>query len=225
MAASEPAEWLTIVGVAPVIRQRAASEPEAIVYQPLASSPPATISWMVRSELSPEASAAVLRDAVRRLDPNLPLYSLATLGQATSDAEWNGRVSGRLLLALTSIAIGLAAVGLFAVTARAVGSRRREIAIRMAIGAVPSQIRGMVFRQAFRHVGIGVLVGVAFVVAWDAVFMPSARARAVVPGASLTDPYVLLIIAGVLAAITVLSCLVPLGRAQRIEPSTALRVE
>ena len=224
-AASEPAEWLTIVGVAPVIRQRAASEPEAIVYQPLASSPPATISWMVRSELSPEASAAVLRDAVWRLDPNLPLYSLATLGQATSDAEWNGRVSGRLLLALTSIAIGLAAVGLFAVTSRAVGSRRREIGIRMAIGAVPSQIRGMVLRQAFRHVGIGVLVGVAFVVAWDAVFMPSARARAVVPGASLTDPYVLLIIAGVLAAITVLSCLVPLGRALRIEPSTALRVE
>ena len=94
-----------------------------------------------------------------------------------------------------------------------------------AIGAVPSQIRGMVLRQAFRHVGIGVLVGVAFVVAWDAVFIPSARARAVVPGASLTDPCVLLIIAGVLAAITVLSCLVPLGRAQRIEPGAALRVE
>ena len=80
----------------------------------------------------------------------------------------------------------------------------------------------MVLRQAFRHVGIGVLVGVAFVVAWDAVFMPSARARAVVPGASLTDPDVLLIIACVLAAITVLSCLVPLRRAQAITPAITL---
>jgi predicted permease len=218
----DPAEWHTVVGVAPTIRQRVSSEPEAIVYQPLDTSPPATLSLLARTSLSPAAASTVLRQAVLGIDPHLPLYNLSTLRQSTTDAEWNGRVSNRLLLALTGIAVCLAAIGLYAVTARAVAARRREIGIRLAVGAAPRQIRGLVLGQAFRRVASGTVVGAIGVFAWEAAFVRSAGASALSTRATLADPYVFLSIAGALSIITVLACLAPLRRAQAVSPSIAL---
>jgi putative ABC transport system permease protein len=221
-ARDEPAEWLTVAGVAPAIRQRPSSDPEAVVYRLLAADPPATMTLLVRTTLAPRAASELLRQAVLGIDPHLPLYNVATLRQATSEAEWNGRVSGRLLFALTAIALCLAAVGLYAVTTCSVGGRRREIGIRLAVGASPSQIRGMVARHAFRHVFIGTLVGVSGVIAWERAFSPSVPTRAAGPGPTLADPYVLLGVAGVLVLVTALACVVPMRRAQAISPSLAL---
>jgi predicted permease len=218
----DPSEWQTVVGVAPTIRQRVSSEPEAVVYQSLDASPPATLSLLVRTSLSAADASALLRQAVLDIDPRLPLYNISTLRQWTTDAEWNGRVSSRLLLALTGIAVCLAAVGLYAVTARAVAGRRREIGIRLAVGAAPRQIRGLVLGQAFRRVAAGILAGAIGVLAWEAAFVPSAGTSAPGPRASLADPYVLLSIAGTLSVITVLACLAPVRRAQAVSPSIAL---
>jgi hypothetical protein len=218
----QPTEWLTVVGVAPLIRQRPSAEPEAVVYRPLDAEPPPTMTLVVRTTLAPAAASELLRQSVLDIDPHLPLYNVATLRQATSEAEWNGRVSGRLLFALTTIALCLAMVGLYGVTMRAVGGRRREIGIRLAVGAAPAQIRTMVVRHAFRHVVIGTVAGIAGVIAWDRLFMPSARARSAAPDATLADPYVLLAVVSVLGIVTVLACLVPIRRAQAINPSVAL---
>jgi predicted permease len=221
-AGEEPTEWLTVVGVAPAIRQRPSSDPEAVVYRLLAADPPATMTLIVRGTLAPAAASDLLRQSVLGIDPHLPLYNLATLRQATTEAEWNGRVSGRLLFALTTIALSLAAVGLYAVTMRAVAGRRREIGIRLAVGATPSQIRRMVARHAGRRVVIGMSAGVACVVAWERAFPPSVRPRATAPELTLADPYVLLAVAGVLVLVTVLACVVPIRRAQAVKPSLAL---
>jgi ABC-type antimicrobial peptide transport system permease subunit len=180
------------------------------------------MTLLVRTTLAPRAASELLRQAVLGIDPHLPLYNVATLRQATSEAVWNGRVSGRLLFALTAIALCLAAVGLYAVTTCSVGGRRREIGIRLAVGASPSQIRGMVARHAFRHVFIGTLVGVSGVIAWERAFSPSVPTRAAGPGPTLADPYVLLGVAGVLVLVTALACVVPMRRAQAISPSLAL---
>jgi ABC-type antimicrobial peptide transport system permease subunit len=150
------------------------------------------------------------------------LYNLATLRRATADAEWAGRVSHRLLSALAGIAICLAAVGMYAVTARSVAGRRREIGIRLAVGATPRQIQGLVFGQAFRRVAAGMLVGIVGVMAWQAAFQPGAAPGTTGPRPTLADPYALLWIAGVLALITFLACLAPIRRAQAIRPSSAL---
>ena len=200
----------------------AGAGPEPVVYRPVTTDPPATVSLIARTSIGPAASAALLREVVRGLDLDLPLYSLATLRQATADADWNARVSNRMLSALTAIALLLAGVGLYAVTARSVGIRRREIGIRASVGAGPRQVAWMILRQAGRRVLLGTLAGLGGVLAWDAAFSPSARAAANGPGAHLADPAVLLAIAAVLSALSVFACLGPLRRAQAINPATAL---
>jgi hypothetical protein len=220
-----PGEWFTVAGVVPFIRQRPSSEPEPILYQSLAAAPPATVSILVRHRLEPEAATALLRDVARRLDPRLPLYSVSTLRRGTLDAEWNGRISSRLLFALTAIAVLLGGVGLYAVTARAVASRRREIGIRVAIGAGTRQVARLVLTRAIVTVAAGLVVGTLGVVAWEAAFRPAARSRDVVPGAALADPFVLLSISAVLAIVTISACLAPIRRAQRVSPAVALRCE
>jgi putative ABC transport system permease protein len=222
-ASAEPEEWLTVIGVAPVIRQHPSPEPEPVIYLPLRSNPPSTASLIVRTLLPPEKSVALLRDAALARDATVPLYNVATLRQAVEDAQWNGRVSRRLLLALTLIAASLAAAGLYAVMARMVGSRRREICIRTAVGASRGQIRRMLLMQAVRYLAMGTAAGIACVVVWELAFSPSARSLATVPGAHLADPVVLLAIAGALAATLVLASAGPVRKADSISPAATLR--
>ena len=215
-----PPQWLTVVGVAPAIRQN--SEADSIAYLPIEMAPPATISIVLRAASSPEQSASLLREAAASLDPRMPLYSMATLDESTRQANAMGRASARMLLALTVIAVGLGGVGLYAVMTRLVVSRRREIGIRMAVGATPGQVRRILFGQALRYVSIGSIAGTAAVIAWDVAFAPSVRAREVLPGVRLADPLVIVTIAAAVVVLAVAASVVPLRRAQAISPSLAL---
>ena len=188
-------------------------------------SPPAAIAILLAGDLRATPLAPLAREAVRRIDPAVPLYDVTTLRDAVARAEWNSRLSHSLLVTLTLIAVALAAAGLFAVTNRMVAGRRREFGVRLALGASPSDVGRLVVRDAATFVVYGGLAGVAGAALWDAVFGVSARSQAVVPGAYLADPLVLLAIAGVLASVALVASLAPVRRALRVDPLVVLRQE
>lgn len=89
--------WLTIIAVSPAIRQRPVPDPDPVVYLPYRAAPPATAALLVRSRNDPGSTVSQLRDEVLALDPHLPLYRTMTMAQVFDDAQWNRRVSSRLV--------------------------------------------------------------------------------------------------------------------------------
>ncbi|MGH9373318.1 MAG: FtsX-like permease family protein, partial [Vicinamibacterales bacterium] len=214
--AGEPT-WLTIIGVAPVVRHRPGSETDPVVYVPFGIRAPSSATLMVRSGTETTALVVLLRTEVAAIDDNLPLYRIRTMSQVIRDAAWNGRVANRLFLTLTFIAMTLAIAGLYAVTAHGVSQRRQEIGVRMALGAQPRQIVRLIARRVAAHVAIGFLAGIALTKLWDSTFS-SGRADV-----TATDPQSLLAVAGILTVMAAIACFVPARRATRLDPVAAIR--
>lgn len=206
--------WLTIVGVSPTVRQRPAPHPEPVVYRPFRAAPAPAIAIV----LQPRADAASAIDAIRAevaaIGPAVPVFRAAGIRQVLDEAQWVGRVSERLLFSISLVALLLALAGLYAVTARGVALRAREIVIRLALGARPQDVSRSILGRAIRHVLLGVLLGSLLSVAWDAAFGPGVR---------LPAWQVLLPAAALLVALAVLACIVPALQAMRLSPIEVLR--
>ena len=212
--------WLTIVGVVPALRQRSRpAESEPLVYLPLLAAPPATTTLVVQSTAAPGVTAAALRADAQAGDANVPLYRIQTLAQVLRDADWNPRLSAQLANTLTLLCLLLTTVGLYAVTAHAVSLRRRELGIRMALGATPRRIAALALSGARVPLGLGLLLGLAGAGVWNRSF-PSGRADLTV-----TNPSVLGLVVLVLALVTLAACIVPARRAARLDPAVVLRQE
>jgi predicted permease len=211
--------WVTIVGIAPAIRQGRGPLPDAIVYEPFPAGAPASASVIVRGEGDTATVVARLREAVQALDASLPIYRARTLARVRDDAVWNGRVSSRLFTFLTLIAVVLSAIGLYAVTAHGVSQQRQEIGIRVALGARPRQIVGRVLGRLVLRTLVGFAAGVLCTALWDWIFPTGAAA------VRSTDPLSLAITGAVLLGVVALAAIVPSRRASRVDPLAALRVE
>ena len=162
------AAWLTVVGVAPTLRQRLGrGSPDPLVYLPYRADPPRTATLVVRSPGDPTAAASQVRETVRQIDPDLPLFRVATMEQALHRSSWNGRTAQATLWTIALIALILSTAGLYAVTSHAVQQRLREIAIRMTLGAQPAQVCRLVLWRAIRHLALGTIAGVAGIAAWS----------------------------------------------------------
>lgn len=210
------AQWRTIIGVTPTIAHRG-SPPPGVVYLPIAASRQATSVLMVRHSLASEAAARLLRDEVRAVDPDVPLYRMRTLARAIDDANWNGRVSAYLASTVSLLTLLLAIVGLYAVTAQRVMLKTHEIGVCMALGAESAQIVGMVLRGLRVPLVMGLLLGTMGAVAWTRAFSSGDRdVYAAVPETVMT-------IGALLVAIMTVSCVIPIRRAVRMNPVTALR--
>jgi ABC-type antimicrobial peptide transport system permease subunit len=167
----------------------------------------------------PLVLAAPLRALVTSIDPDVPVYDTQTMDGALAEFTWPFRVFGTLFVVFGVAALVLAAVGLYAVMAFAVGRRERELGIRIALGAR----RGAVVRAVFREGGgqlvaglsVGLLLGTGI----------GRLGQAVLYQVRPADPVVLAVVAGVLAAAGCAACLVPALRATRVDPVTALRAE
>ncbi len=224
-ASTAPA--LTIVGVSPPIRQRPqAAEPDPIVYVPLAAAPPASAVLFVRGFGDPASLATPVRQAVRSLDAELPLYRTMSMEQALDVSQWNGRVSNLLLSIIGASAIVLATIGLYAVIAHTVEQRTREIGIRVALGAGSTKLITMVVSRAAFHFALGISAGIASIVAFER-FVSSGGGEAGrrATGLQTTDPLTMASAVVLLAAITLVATLVPAWRATRVDPIVALRHE
>lgn len=215
-------EWFTVVGVMPDIRHR--DDVDAMVYLPLNETAPATISILIRAAGSQGTIVRQLRDEMRRVDPNLPLYRVMTMPQAINEVAWVSEMSSHLARTLTISGLILAIAGLYAVTANAVGQRSREIGLRMALGAQASQVRRLIINRAALQVGLGLLFGIFCTMAWDAAFFSdrSARDPSVTHFASseIVGPIAILLL-----VVTLFACVLPIRRATRLDPVTVLREE
>lgn len=217
-APSTDPEWFTIVGVAPDIRYRPTPEPEPVVYVPLEVSAPAQVSILVRTR-GEAGTAEALRATTAVVDPQLPLQRILTMADIAHEAQWNGRLSARFLTTLTLIGVGLVIAGLYAVTAHSVGQRRREIAIRMALGARAAHVGRAVLTRAGWQVALGLLAGIIFTMIWDAVlFSGQVNLR-------FAQPDVLVPVAVILLVVMLVACAVPALRAARLNPGSVLRAE
>jgi predicted permease len=221
LGAREPRDLL-IVGVAADKRLASLTgEPEAMVYQPL-DDPERHHEWMyvlVRTRLPLNDAEALVRQAVDALDPALPITQVERLSDKVERHLSEERLFARLLVALASIALLMAAVGLYAVIAYGVAQRTREIGIRMALGARRRRVMAMVLKQAGLLAGIGVVLGIAGGLALSR-FIES-RLFGVEP----LDPGVYAAAALLFGVVTLAAAYVPTRRATLIEPVVALRHE
>jgi putative ABC transport system permease protein len=213
---------LTIVGIVPPVRQRVTSaDPDPVVYLPLAAAPPASAVLFVRGPSSAATAAGPLREALRGVDPELPMYRTMPMSDALDGVQWNGRVSEWLLYSITVVAVALASLGLYAVIAHAIVQRSREIGIRVALGATRRRIVSMVLRQATLHFALGSTAGVLCVLAFARLTSGDGSVRAA--GYQITSPSTLLLVGLVLALITLAASVAPAWRACRLDPARTLR--
>ena len=210
------APWLTIVGIMPDVRQNPPVLPDPIVYLPFAPAPPARAAVIVRARDDPAALAPLVREQVHAVDPDLPIVALQTARQAEREAGWNARMSENIITTIAFVAVLLAIVGLYAVTAYGVARRRREIGIRVALGAPTARIVWLVMRGAFLHVAAGLAAGLVMKNVWATLFGG--------PGIGLDLGNIVGIVV-VLAVVALIASLAPAVRAIRVNPLETLRAE
>ena len=154
------ADAFTIVGVVGSVKQAGLTEEAAqgAVYYPYAFHS-GDIFVAVRTSLPPESLGLTLQGAVRQVDPDLPVNDVRTMEARVTDSLAAQRTSALLALLFSAIALLLVAIGSYGVLSYAVEQRRREIGVRMALGARPAQIRNQFLMLAFRLLAYGVVLG------------------------------------------------------------------
>ena len=163
--------------------------------------------------------APALREEVRRLDPNLPVYGLQSLRRLSEKSRWIQRATSTLLTTFALVAVVLSALGMYALTAYNAAQRAQEIGIRMALGAQPAEAWLLVLRRALLHVGIGLTLGVG------GALLAGMVLRGILVRIRPTDVPTLLSVAVLLVIITVLASFLPARRAARTDPLHVLRAE
>ena len=211
----------TIIGIVPNVRQRDFNlpDPDPIAYLPFRTDPRGFMSLLVRSQGDPKLMTPVLREEVRAIDADLPLFGIRTMDEQLAQARWPFRVFGSMFGIFALIALTLSAVGLYAVTAYAVSQRTQEIGIRMALGAQGNDVSWLFLRRSFVQLAIGLSLGVAGAFGVGQLF---ASTQLLVQNNG-RDPITIGGIALLLAAVAVAASVLPAKRATRLDPLVALR--
>jgi hypothetical protein len=210
-------ERFAIVGIAPPLRQQVAAGHTPVVYLPFSAHTGTAASLIVRGR--PEQFAAVLRDEVRRLDPDLPLFNLQSLERVSYNSRWMQRIMSTVFLLVAVIATALSAVGLYSVTAYATAQRTHEVGVRMALGAQRSQVSWLFVKQALMNVSIGLGIGLV-----GAVLVGFGLQGALVE-VTANHPLALVGVTGLVISVSLIAAVVPARRAARLDPLAALRRE
>ncbi|MGE0160708.1 MAG: ABC transporter permease [Gemmatimonadales bacterium] len=212
------ASWVEVVGVVGDMRRQGVElEPIAQVFRPYAQAPSRNMNLIVRSDAEPDALAAVLRQRLAALDATIPLYGLGTVTEGMSRYVAQRRTQTLLLGIFSSVALLMAAVGIYGLLHDSVSKRRREIGVRVAIGAKPSDVRRMVLGEGLKLAVPGIGVGLL-----SALWLSDALTTLLYE-VSPTDPASVALTALTLIAATLLASYVPARSAARVDPATALR--
>ena len=215
--------WAEVVGIAADAKYTSISErPTPQIYLSLARNDVSTLRLVVRTAADPGPVVADVRSAIRAIDPNLPLYDARTVTEHMQTAVFAQRMAADLLGAMGALALLLAAIGLYGVMAYAVSQRTQEMGIRLALGASPSSLLGMVVGQGMRLAAIGLAIGL--VIALGA-FGSIGAMRSLLPGISPLDPITFIAVPIGLGLIALLASWIPARRAGRVDPLVALRYE
>jgi predicted permease len=218
-------EWATIVGLAPNIRQAGSQEdpePDPVVYIPHLQNSTflgSAASIIVQGRSDPGQLTALLRKEMFALDPDLPLNNVRTMDENLTQQRWFGRVFGTMFAVFAGIALVLAAVGLFAVTAYSVTQRTQEIGVRMALGAEAKQVSWLILRRGLAHLAFGLTLGLA------GAFGVGRLLQSMLFQTGPADPLTLVAITLLLSIVAIAACLWPAWQAARLNPVNALRYD
>ena len=217
---SSQSPWLTVVGV---IRDAHRSEvtrairPE--IYLSALQSTPRTQTLLMRTAVEPAAVIQSVRRELQALDPQLPAFNVTTLEAELQSTLNQPRFQAVLLAVFAGLALLLATIGIYGVTATAVSQRTQEVGIRMAMGAARSDVLRMMLLQHLRPALIGLFGGMLGALAL------SRFLRSLLFGVSATDPFTFAIGAAILLTVAAAACFAPARRATRVDPVMALRNE
>ena len=212
--------WITIVGVVANVKHARLDETGDLqAYQPFAQ----FVNWntylVVRTTAERAGLVSEIRRALRAVDPAVPLYDVRTMREAVDQSLGTRRLTNMLLGGFSLTALILAAIGIYGVMALGVNGRLREFGIRLALGAKPESVRGLVLRQASWMALGGVLIGLAGALA------TTRYLRALLFGVGPLDWLTFASVAALLAATALVASYIPARRATRADPMLALRAE
>ena len=216
--------WVTIVGIAPPIRQRVRQSQEVAEIEPTAFVPfrqesVRGIDIVARSQMGPEPLADAIRTEIRAIDPDLPTYSVQTFEEMIYEEAWPYRVFGSIFGILAVVALVLSSVGIFGVTSYSVSQRTQEIGMRMALGAAARDVLWLVAKQGLKQLSVGLLLGLA------GAFAVTRVIGDLMFGVRPTDPFTFIAITVILSLVTLSACFVPARRATQLDPMRALRID
>jgi len=192
------------------------------LFFPMSRSETSTLRLFVKTSGDPGPKVADVRNAIRGIDANLPVYDARTLTEHMQVAVFAQRMAANLLGAMGVLALLLAAIGLYGVMAYAVSQRTQELGIRLALGASPGSLLSMVVRQGMTLTVIGLAIGLTLALG---AFGSIGAVRTLLPGISPLDPITFVAVPVVLGMIALLASWIPGRRAGRVDPLVALRYE
>jgi predicted permease len=217
--------WYTIVGEVGDVRYDALDKPaNDVVYFPLVAAQRdggasllSALSLVVRTDGRDGETLSAIRGIVHSLDPAVPTYNEGALRELVRDASSRARALAVLLAAASIVTSLLAAVGLYGILAYGVSIRRRELAVRIALGARPAEVSGMVSTNGLRLAGVGISIGLAGTLA------TSHLLRGLLYGVSPTDLLTLSATPPALLLVAFVATWLPAHRAAAVHPAEALR--
>ena len=218
--------WTSVVGVVRDVRHNGMTgivKPKFYRPQPqfFRSSGNSTrnMSLVVKADGDPLELAAPIRDVVRRLAPDVAVANVRAMDEVVRGSIAAPRVTGALLVVFASLALALAAVGVYGVLSYGVSERSAEIGVRMALGARPADVQRLVLGEAATLAGAGIGAGLF------AAFAFARLMRSLLHEVGPADPLTFAAVAAVLGATALLAAFLPAHRAARLAPATALRHE
>jgi predicted permease len=212
--------WVPVVGVIPDIRSGEITGPAGpALYVSLAESPSRDVTLVVRAQGATAPLVPAIRSTVRRVDPLVPIRSIAAMDDVVRAAYSTAWVMMGLLIVLAVLATGLGAIGIYAVLAQHVALNRREIGVRLALGARPGAVVSGVVRSGLVLAGAGIAIGSA------AAVVSTRYLESLLFGVSALAPWAFAAPALALAVAAALAAWIPAARAGRLPPSEVLRSE
>ncbi len=220
---ADPKVWFTIVGVVEDTKNVGMDKPAGpeLYFQVRQVSEflSSNVNFVVRAANNSVPLEGSIRNAVRELDPSLPVYSLMSMNKLVSKSMVQPRFLALVLATFSGIAMFLAAIGIYGVMAYSVAQRTQEIGVRMALGAQPLHVLRLVVGQSLGMLILGAVIGLA------GAFALTRLMRTLLFEITATDPLTYVSVIGLLTVVALLACYIPARRAAKVDPLIALRYE
>lgn len=217
---TEPEKWMMVVGVAePVLHHELDADPGFDLYSPFTQVTTAGPYYVIRTSGDPVTIAQAATTVIGQIDPNQSFMDVQSYDRRVANRIWQRRVAGVLFGSFAMLALVLAAVGLYGVLSYLVSQQTREIGVRVALGAAPRDVIGLVLARGMMLAVAG--TGAGLILAFGLARLIAGMLYDVSPA----DPVTFAVVPTVLLIIAALACYVPARRAMQVDPILALRAE